>query len=569
MRIAIDAELFNRDELTKFVGARDLKPSQLSLAELVAALYVEKGLDFVKYLDGVFSIALWDEKARRLVLAIDRLGVSSLYWRQESDRLLFSSRVGGIRAALNGQAEVNTAALAQYLIFSVVPAPLSIYQDVEKLQPGHLLIFENGKVRQQQYWDLDYSEDHGHDQEYWEREVREAMRSCTHRHLQDCAPAETGAYLSGGTDSSSVVGFLSERHSPAQSFSIFFSEDRYNEISYARIAAKHFGTRHFELCLKPQDALEAVPLLTGYFDEPFANSSAIGGYFCARLARQNGVTTLLAGDGGDELFAGNERYAADKRFSIYQSVPTPLRHWLIEPAVRLLPQTESKISLPRRYVRRANIPNPRRIFSYGLFLSTPPEEIFEPGFLQTAPAAHWLNIAENHFNTGGKRSELNRLMYLDVKMILADNDLRKVSGTAELAGVRARFPLLDYRLAELSGRIPSNLKLKGSRKRYIFKQAMKSILPQEILQKTKHGFGVPVALWFLQEPKLDALMKDVLNDPRTRQRGYFRTGFIDQVLRKHREEDAKNFGEILWYLVVLELWHRQHLEAKTGSACVR
>ena len=167
------------------------------------------------------------------------------------------------------------------------------------------------------------------------------------------------------------------------------------------------------------------------------------------------------------------------------------------------------------------------------------------------------------------RSELNRLLYLDVKMTLADNDLRKVLGTAEMAGVRARFPLLDYRLAELSGRIPSRLKLKGFQKRYIFKQAMKDILPSEVLRKKKHGFGVPMALWFLQDERLDKLVKDVLNDPRTRQRGYFRPEFFDQVMRQHREEDAKNYGEILWYLVALELWHREHCEAKVGSACVR
>jgi asparagine synthase (glutamine-hydrolysing) len=381
-------------------------------------------------------------------------------------------------------------------------------------------------------------------------------------------PEDTGAYLSGGTDSSSVVAFVSEWSSPANSFSIFFSEGGYNEIGYARIAARRFGTRHRELCLRPQDALEAVPLLTQYYDEPFANSSAFGGYFCARLARQNGVNTLLAGDGGDELFAGNERYTSDKRFSLYHDLPLALRQWIIEPAARLLPEGDGKLSLPRRYIRRAQIPNPRRVFSYGLFLSIPPEDVFESGFLESAPPKHWLDVADGHFHTASRRSELNRLLYLDVKMTLADNDLRKVLGTAELAGVRARFPLLDYRLAELSGRIPSRLKLKGFRKRYIFKQAMKDILPQEILKKKKHGFGVPVALWFLQEPKLAAFVKDVLNDPRTRQRGYFRPGFIDQVIRRHQEEDAKNYGELIWYLVVLELWHRQHLETRTGSACV-
>ena len=568
VRITLDAELLNIEELRKQLASSAIKGSQLSTAELVAALYLEKGLEFVNYLDGVFSLVLWDEKRQRLVLAIDRLGVNRLYWRREAGRLLFASRAGAIRAELNGSAEVNEPALMQYLLFSVVPAPLSIYRGVEKLRPGHLLIYENGQVKHRQYWDLQYEEDHTHDEKYWAREVREAIRAATRRQLHDCEPERTGGYLSGGTDSSSVISFLSEWHAPANSFSIFFSEDRYNEIGYARTAAGAFGTRHYERCLSPSDTLEAVPLLAQYFDEPFANSSAIGGYFCAKLARENGITTLLAGDGGDELFAGNERYASDLVFSRYHAIPQFLRSWFIEPATRLLPENDGRLSLPRRYIRRASIPNPRRIFSYGLFLSTPPEQIFQPEFLQAAPPEQWMDIADGHFHTGGGRSELNRLMYLDTKLILADNDLRKVLGTAELAGVRARFPLLDYRLAELSGRIPTRLKMKGSRKRYIFKQAMKDILPREILTKQKHGFGVPVALWFLQEPRLEGMVKDVLNDSRTRQRGYFRPDFFDEVMRQHREVDAKNYGELIWYLLVLELWHRQHLEAKAGSVCV-
>ena len=427
LQVAVDAELFNQQELAKLAASRLQGQSRVALGELIAALYLEKGTDFVKYLDGVFSIAVWDEKNQRLVLAIDRLGVNSLYWCHTPGRLLFASRVSAIRAELDDSAEVNLPALMQYLLFSAVPAPLTIYKSVEKMQPGHVLIYEQGRVSHQQYWDLEYPEEAGRSEEDWASEVRESMRAATRRQLQDCAPERTGAYLSGGTDSSSVVAFLSEWHSPANSFSIYFSEDRYSEIRYVRIAAQKFATRHNELCLKPQDALEALPLLSEYFDEPFANSSAIGGYFCARLARQQGISTLLAGDGGDELFAGNERYASDKRFSLYHSVPQAFRRWLIEPASGLLPENGGKLSLPRRYIRRALIPNPRRIFSYGLFLSTPPEEIFEPEFLKAAPPEHWMDAADGHFQKSSRRSELNRLMYLDTKMILADNDLARYS----------------------------------------------------------------------------------------------------------------------------------------------
>jgi asparagine synthase (glutamine-hydrolysing) len=567
VRIAADAELFNRKELAEALKDRSFDPASVSPAELLARLYRERGVSFVELLDGIFSFALWDEQQRRLVLAIDRLGINSLYWRKEGDRLLFASRVGAIRNTQQASAQVNPAALVQFMLFSAVPAPLVIYQGIEKLGPGYCLIYEAGQVRQTRYWDLQYRESDNRNVEHWAREVREGMRTAVHRHLTDIEPEKTGAYLSGGTDSSSVVAFMNERHAPVNTFSIFFAEAVYSEIGFARTTANHFGANHHELSLTSRDTYDAIPKIMEYYDEPFANSSAIGAYHCARMARESGVTTLLAGDGGDELFAGNERYATDKRFALYQRVPGWIRKGLIEPITRLLPQNESRFSLPRRYVRRANIPLPRRILSYHLLLSTPPEEMFEPGLLESVPPSTWLNVAEEHFHSAKAESDLNRLLYLDVKMTLADNDLRKVLGTAELAGVRARFPLLDYRLAELSGRVPSALKMRGFEKRFIFKEAMKGTLPHNVLYKKKHGFGVPVALWFLQDPRLETLVKDVLNDSRTRQRGYFRPAFLDHLLQLHRGNDAHYYGELLWYLVALELWHRQHLERSLESVC--
>ena len=208
------------------------------------------------------------------------------------------------------------------------------------------------------------------------------MRSAVHRHLDGCEPLKTGCYLSGGTDSSSVVAFTSEKQRPAQSFSIAFDEAGFSEIEFARTAAARFATRHYEKVLNPQDAAAALDKLVDFYDEPFANSSAIGSYYCALLARENGVDTLLAGDGGDELFGGNSRYADDKRFALYGSIPAWLRHCLIEPSMRLLPEDAGKLSLPRKYVRRANIPNPRRILSYGFFLNVPAQDVFEDEFLQ-------------------------------------------------------------------------------------------------------------------------------------------------------------------------------------------
>lgn len=569
VRIAADADLTNERDLVLELMQRGLEAGRMSLAERLGHLYRIHGDSFIERLDGAFAIAVWDEAAERLVLAIDRAGIKGLYWSEEGDRLLFASRLNAVCAARERQPEVNSAALMQYLLFSAVPAPISIYEGVKKLRPGCRLIWEGGRAREEQYWDLNYVEETNHDERYWANELRAGMQAAVSRHLQDSVGSQTGSYLSGGTDSSSVVAFMSERCSPVNTFSISFDETRYNEVGYARLAANHFATRHHERCLSADDAVSAIPKILQCYDEPFANSSAIGAYYCALLAREHGVDTLLAGDGGDELFAGNSRYAADRRFAIYHRLPGWLRRGLIEPLAFLLPADGGPLSRPRKYVQRANIPNPRRLYSYDFFLSNAPEQIFEQDFLAQAPPNRWMEIAESHYRKPGVASELNRQMYLDVKMILADNDLRKVQCTAELAGVRARFPLLDDQLVELSARIPTKLKMKGFELRYIFKAAMRGILPDAILTKKKHGFGVPVGMWFFQDQRLKSMVRDVLSDSRTRQRGYFRPAFLEKMAGWQSDQHAFFYGEVIWYLLALELWHREHLEAKQkqGSAC--
>jgi asparagine synthase (glutamine-hydrolysing) len=566
IRLAADTDVTNWRDVTVYLESKGVRTQQLARGELLAQLYLLDGPGFVKKLEGGFALALWDEKTRRLLLAIDPLGLKTLYFAQEGNRLLFSSRSGAIQAVQKRPGGVNSAAVMQFLLFSVVTAPLSIYQDIERLQPGCYLTFEGDCARQQQYWDLEYSEDKEGDEQIWAKLLREQMRDAVHRHLDGCTAEDTGAYLSGGTDSSSVVAFMSEQFSPCRCFSISFPTQGYNEIEYARATAQRFRSQHHELCMSPQDAMDAIPKVVAYYDEPFANSSALASYHCALLASRNGVETLLAGDGGDELFAGNERYASDKRFAIYHSVPRWFRRGVVEPLASLLPVSDGALSLPRRYIQRANIPNPRRTFSYNVFLSMDPREVFERDFLQQAPPETWMGIAEGHFKSAKASSELNRMMHLDIKIILADNDLRKVSGTAEMADVRVRYPLLDRRLADFSGRIPAGLKLKGAKLRYIFKRAMKDILPDVVLSKKKHGFGVPIGNWILQDARLKSLGLDILNDPRTRQRGYFRSQFYDRMVDLHHRDHAAYYGEVIWYLIALELWHRAHFEKNVAES---
>jgi asparagine synthase (glutamine-hydrolysing) len=565
--IAADADLVDRARLLSECGISQAEGSKISIADVLIQLYKRCGLDFLKKLHGSFALALWDASLQRLVLSIDKIGVRGLYFRREGGRVLFGSRINCVRAVQRDLLEPDPRALMQYLLFSAVPAPLAIDKGTQKLRPGTALVCDAEGVREHQYWDLEYPESQDKNESRWANDLKEQIRSAVHGQLEGCDASSTGAFLSGGTDSSSVVAFLSEKYSAPNTFSIAFEEEGYSEIGFARTAAERFKTCHREKFLSPADAWNSLEKLLDYYDEPFANSSAFGSYYCAKLASENGVTTLLAGDGGDELFAGNSRYARDKYFQLYDSVPHWLRRGVIGPLCRLLPAGDGVLSLPRKYIRRAAIPNPRRILSYGFFLSMPPAEVFDAGFLEEVSKEDWLAIPERHYRTARATSELNRILYLDVKMTLADNDLRKVSGSAELAGVNVRYPLLDDRLAEFSGRVPASLKLKGFEKRYIFKKAMRGTLPDKILYKKKHGFGVPLSQWLLGDPRMRELLDDIMHDQKTRQRGYFRADFFDRLLALHRQQ-PNYYGEIVWYLVALELWQRRHIEARPEIAHV-
>jgi asparagine synthase (glutamine-hydrolysing) len=564
--VAADVDLLNMDSLRSELEIRGQQPPG-SAAQVLASLYALHGVEFIHRLDGSFAFVLWDRVQRRLMLAIDRLGIKNLYWSLDKNRLSFASRMAALKATA-APSTADPAALAEFLIFSAVPAPHTVYAGIKKLCPGFLLLWEDGQVRQRRYWDLQFTEEKRRKSE-WACLVREAMQTSVHRHLANAGPKKTGAFLSGGTDSSTVVAFMSERGNPVDTFSAVFNESSYSEANFVQSIVERFGTRQHSCCLSPSDAMAAIPKIVAYYSEPFANSSAIAAYFCAQTASQSGIDLLLGGDGGDELFAGNQRYETDKQFALYHRIPAVLRSLAIEPVVRLLPKQHRWLSLPGRYIQRARIPNPRRFFSYNFFLSFPPENIFEPDFLRQAPCGDWLDVPAKHFARPGDTTELNRLLYLDVKLALADNDLKKVGGMAELAGVRVRYPLLDYRLAELAAKVPTQLKLRRFEKRYIFKQAMAGVLPQTVLYKKKHGMGVPVSSWLLSDPQLRQFVQEVLYDQRTRQRGYFRAGFVDRLMTLQRDEHVSYYGEIVWYLLILELWHRQHVDCAVRAACER
>jgi asparagine synthase (glutamine-hydrolysing) len=352
------------------------------------------------------------------------------------------------------------------------------------------------------------------------------------------------------------------RHAQASvnAFSIGFEEQPFNELGYAEIAARRFGARHHTHLVGPRECFDALPDIVRYFDEPFGNSSAVPTYFCARLAAGAGIRTLLAGDGGDELFGGNERYAVDNVYELYHYIPKWVRKGLMEPVIAAFPIHGGPVARARSYIRRANILGVERMLSFQFLCTHSLSEVFDGDFLKALGPYSVVEVPSGHYSRAAARDHLDRLLYVDMKITLADNDLPKVTCMSELAGIRTRFPFLDRDVAEYSGSIPANLKVRRFNKRYLFKRAFRELLPEEIIRKKKHGFGIPVAIWLKTVPYMREFSRDVLFSARAVERGYFRRSFVEDLFRKHESDDSSYYGDTVWTLLMLELWHRQFVD---------
>jgi asparagine synthase (glutamine-hydrolysing) len=555
--VVCDADLLNEQELWEAAGTkRDAGPQQT--AALLQALYERFGKAFIEKLRGAFSLALWDLKERLLIAAIDGFGMKRLVYGESRTALLIASRVDALAQCGAGDGEINPKAILNVLNFTSNQAPETIFSNIHRLVPGSMLVASQNGTKVEKYWDMRYGVGGRASAAELSRELESVMERSVADHCQGNSFTELGAFLSGGTDSSTVVGMMARAaEGTTKAFSIGFEEQRFNELEYAQITARRFGSEHHTYLVGPKDCFDALPEMVRYFDEPFGNSSAIPTYFCARLAAQNGVKILLAGDGGDELFGGNERYATDKMFAAYHSIPRFLRRGLIEPVLGALPLRDGLVRKARGYIRRANMPGVERMLSYHFLRSHSLEEIFEGEFLRQLGTFTVLDISSDHYANAPARDHLDRLLYVDMKITLADNDLPKVTCMSELAGIQVRFPYLDRSVAEFSGRIPARLKVKGFEKRYLFKRAFRELLPAEILQKKKHGFGIPVATWLNSDARMRELSRDVLLSARSFGRGYFRRQFIEDLFRRAEGDDSTYYGDTLWTFLALELWHRQ------------
>jgi asparagine synthase (glutamine-hydrolysing) len=551
--LACDADLLNESELARIVRTSAERPGT---GALIGALYERDGDEFVQKLRGGFAVVLWDLVERRLVAATDGFGIKRLAWYDDGKVLLIASRADAVRAGGVGGG-INPRAIANLLNFSANLAPATIFTGVTRLAPGTLLTASEGQTRTAAYWDMRYDMGSRASEDSLARDLESVVERSVADHCGGEPASGLGAFLSGGTDSSTVVGLMTRATgAPVKAFSIGFQEPGFDELGYARIAARSFGAGHRTHLVNAKDCLDALGDVVRAFDEPYGNSSAIATYFCARLAAENGVSCLLAGDGGDELFGGNERYATEQIFQAYQVIPERFRASVIEPLVALpLPTRFGRKA--RGYVRRARMGGVERMLSFQFLRTHRLADVFDGDFLQSLGDYDVVDVPSRHYMMAPARAHLDRLLYVDMKITIADNDLPKVTCMSELAGVRTRFPFLDRGVAEFSGRIPANLKVKRLQKRYLFKRAFRNLLPVEIIQKKKHGFGVPVALWMKSDPRIRELTHDTLLSSRAFGRGYFRRQFIEELFEKHASGDHTYYGDTLWTLLMLELWHQQ------------
>ncbi len=545
----------NQRLLLAYSGTPQIKTDS-DPGEAIACAYVHQGVECLKEIHGRFSLAIIDKEQHRVLLAIDRLGIEQLSYSYQDQQLLFGTRTDTIANHPHFDKLISPQGIFNYLYFHMVPSPGSIYSGIEKLGPGQYLLLENGSLKRDYYWQLSYRDND--DVEFGK------LNDDLHNHLLSSVKRansgnSTGAFLSGGLDSSTMSWALSEISSrPAKTFSIGFDAEGYDETPYARVVAQRFNTDHHEYYVTPEDVLEAIPRIAAIYDEPFGNASAIPTYFCARMAREAGITDLIAGDGGDEIFAGNERYAKQAIFEVYGKIPSGLRSHVLEPLISVFPG-KSKILPVRKlesYINQARIPLPERMQTYNFLYRSPLADIFSPELLGQVDSAWPSTMEREAYQRARTESVLNRLLHLDLKVTLADNDLRKVNTMCELAGVNVHYPLLDEQMVDFSARIPVSIKMKPNDLRYFFRKAMRHQLPEETLSKHKHGFGLPFGVWLKEYRPLKELAGDSLSQ--LSKRGLINANYIDKLWMQHQNEHSSYYGVMIWVMMMLEQWFQTH-----------
>lgn len=522
------------------------------------ALLCDSPEKFLEQISGRFAL-FWVDLARRQVgLASDRFNTNGFCYSREGSRFSFADRANAVPAL---HRELDQQAVFNYLYFHVIPAPLTIFKNILRLEPGYRLLADGQGTNARPWWQARFEEPSDADFQSSASTFRDLIKTAVER---DINGAPVGAFLSGGTDSSTVVGMLSRSGSPVTAYSIGFEAEGYDEMEFARIAAKHFGVTHKPYYITSDDLVANIPSVAASYDQPFGNSSVLPAYMCAKLAHDDGLTKMFAGDGGDELFGGNSRYAKQRIFGYYDKVPGLLKYALLEPALMHTPL--GKLPVMRKaasYIEQARTPLPDRTAKYNLLDRLGVDTIFPSTFLASIDQGAPLQLQQRVWGEVNAEALVNKMLGFDWRFTLADNDLPKVIGATRLAGVDAIFPLLDDDLLDFSLKLPPEYKLKGVQLRWFFKEALRDFLPQEIITKKKQGFGLPFGHWVLKHQGLLQLAREslaVLTD-----KGILRKDFVDELFKNHLPAFPGYYGEMVWISMMLGQWLLAYQSAASDS----
>ncbi len=556
--VILNGEIYNYRELRRELESLGHSFRSASDTEVLPHLYEEFGEEMVKRLNGMFALALWDAKKRKLVLARDRFGEKPLYWGVFDETLLFASEPKVLLSHPSVHSSLNVQALREYLSFDYVPAPLSIYEGINKLPASHILILQGGKIDTRPYWSLSYKTIQPESEADAAAQLLELLSDSVRMRLVSDVPL--GVLLSGGVDSSAVAALAVQNSSePVKTFSISFAESSFDESLYARAVAKFLGTDHHEERLSANLAANLVSEIGSWMDEPFSDASLVPTYLLSRFTRRH-VTVALGGDGGDELFAGYPMYRGHRWAELYARVPRAVRGALIEPLVRMLPVKTKNLSFDykaSRFVAGVQYdPVTRHHVWFGSFTPDQQELLLTQRILRDTDSDVY-RAARAMWQECDSDNEVERMQSLDTRLYLAEDILTKVDRASMAVSLEVRAPFLDPRVAEFAASLPANYKLRGRTTKYILKRAIRGTVPGFVTRRGKKGFGVPVAEWL--KGKLRPLARDLLSPERVRRAGVFNPEYVTRLQDEH-ERGVANHRKLLWTLLMFELWHESFIE---------
>ncbi|GAC1367305.1 MAG: asparagine synthase (glutamine-hydrolyzing) [Ktedonobacteraceae bacterium] len=547
--LVFNGEIWNYKGLRKELLEKGHQFRTNSDTETIIHAYEEYGVDCVARLNGMFGFAIWDEPRKRLLLARDRAGKKPLYYtRIAGGDIVFGSE---IKALLNNpqvKREADVQAMADFLSVRYVPAPATLFKNINKVLPGHWMLFEGETVRNECYWDVTFSKTEQHPIEEYVQGIKQHVHRAVEERMMADVPV--GAMLSGGVDSSIISGIMSKLTThKVKTFSVGFDHPDYSELPYARMVADHFGTDHHELVVKASDLSQYWPLLTWHRDEPVSEPSDLGVYLVSKLAREH-VKVVLSGEGADELFAGYPKYVVDWMATYYHILPPAVRNQLIQPILEQLPYSMRKLKTAARNMSQ---PAPQRWMNwFGIFNGQLKKDLLSSS-TQASIDLDSSREFRRWLEKNPPRDALSAMLYLDTKIWLPDNLLMKGDKMTMAASLESRIPFLDHKLIEYAASIPSHYKIKGLKTKYLLKRAFADFLPEPILTRKKMGFNVPTGEWF-RGGQRDIITKLLLSE-RIRERGYFNDDYIERMVKDHLDGKT-NYQAQIFTLASLEIWFR-------------